>query len=87
MLDSWSYILLLLSAHCGWLTLIGDQVPTKAVLSLFSSAGEGHENLTKGSRVEIKTGRNHSLIAIMGETDLTWGKLLNLLLIKFQIGE
>ena len=58
---------------CGGLTLAGCQVPTKAALSLHSSAGQGRENITKGSWVEIRTGRDHSLITVMGKTDSTWG--------------
>ena len=62
--------------HCGGLTLTGCQVPTKATLSLPSSAGQGRENITKGSWVEIRTGRDHSPITVTGRTDLTWGKLI-----------
>ena len=61
--------------HCGGLTLAGHQVPTKAALSLTSSAGQGRENITKGSWVEIRTGRDPSPITITGKTDLTWGKI------------
>ena len=39
---------------CGGLTLAGFQVPTKAALPLLSSAGQGTENITKGSWVKIK---------------------------------
>jgi len=34
---------------CGGLTLAGGQVSTKATLSLLSSAGQGRENVMKGS--------------------------------------
>ena len=37
---------------CGGLTLAGCQVPTKATLSLPSSAGQGRENIMKGSWVD-----------------------------------
>ena len=58
------------------LTLAGCQVPTNAALSLSSSAGQGGENIMKGSWVEIRTGRDHSAITITGKTDSTWGKLI-----------
>uniref|UniRef100_A0A8B9MHG9 Pleckstrin homology domain containing A1 n=1 Tax=Accipiter nisus TaxID=211598 RepID=A0A8B9MHG9_9AVES len=60
----------------GGLMLAGCQVPTKATCSLTSPAGQGRENKTKCSWVEKRTGRDHSLITVMGKTDLTWGKLI-----------
>ena len=45
---------------CGGLTLAGCQVPTKAALSLPSTAGQGRENIMKGLWVEIRTGRSLS---------------------------
>ena len=45
---------------CGGLTPAGCQVPTKAALSLSSSTGQGREKITKGSWVEIRTGRSLS---------------------------
>jgi len=54
--------------HCGGLTLAGGQVPTKAALSLPSSAGQGRGNMMKGSRVETRTGRDLSPTAFMGKT-------------------
>lgn len=45
------------------------QVPTKSALSLPLSAGQEKENVKKGLWVEIKTGRHHSAIAIMGKAD------------------
>ena len=56
-------------AQCGGLTLAGYQVPTKAALSLPSSAGQGRENIMKGSWVEIRTGGDHSAITVTGKTD------------------
>jgi len=44
--------------NCGGLTVAGHQVPTKAALSLPSSAGQGRENRTKGSWVEVRAGRS-----------------------------
>ncbi|KAK4827032.1 hypothetical protein QYF61_013166 [Mycteria americana] len=41
---------------CGGLTLAGCQVPTKAALSLPSSAGQGRENITKSSLVKRRRG-------------------------------
>ena len=58
---------------CAGLTLAGHQIPTKATPSLTSSAGQGRENITTGSWVKIRTGRDHSAITIMGKTDSTWG--------------
>jgi len=48
-------------------------VPTKAALSLPCSAGQGRENVAKGSWVEIRTGRDRSPVTVMGKTRLTWG--------------
>jgi len=66
---------------CGGLTLAEHQVPTKTALSLPSTAGQGRENIMKGSRVEIRTGRDHSPFTVAGKTDSTWGKI-NLLPMK-----
>jgi len=64
-----------ISCHevCGGLALAGHQVPTKAALSLHSSAGQGRENGTKGTWAEIRRGRYHSPITITGKTDSTCG--------------
>ena len=45
-------------SHCSGLTLAERQVPTKAALSLPLLNWTGGENKTKGSRVEIRTGRS-----------------------------
>ena len=58
---------------CGGLTLAGCQVPTKAALSLPSSAGQGRENIMKSLCIKVRTGRDHSATTVMGKTDL--GKL------------
>lgn len=39
-----------------------------------SATGRGRENVIKGSWIEIRRGRNHLPIAIMGKTDLPRGK-------------
>jgi len=39
---------------CTGLTLARCQVPTKAALSLLSSAGQGRENITKDLQVKIR---------------------------------
>jgi len=39
-----------------------------------SSTGQGRGNMMKGSRVEIRTGRDHSPITVMDKTDRTWGE-------------
>jgi len=56
---------------CGGLTLAGGRVPTKAALSLSSSAGQRKENRTKGLWVERRTGKAHSPITVTGKTDST----------------
>jgi len=48
-------------------------VPTKARLSLHSSAGQGRENIMKGSRIEFRTERDHPPITVTGKTDSTQG--------------
>lgn len=48
---------------CGGLML----VPTKATLSPLSTAGQGRENVRKGSWVGIRAGRNHSSVTVMGK--------------------
>jgi len=58
---------------CGRLTLVGGQVPTKAALSLPSSAEQGRENTMKVSWVKRRTGRVYSPIIITGKTYSSWG--------------
>lgn len=60
-------------ASCGGLMLPGNQVPTKAIPSLPSSAGQGRKNTTKNLWVEIRTGRDHSPSTAMGKLDAKWG--------------
>jgi len=44
--------------------------PPKALYHSSSSTGQGRVNIMKGLWVEIRTGRDHSVITIMGITDL-----------------
>lgn len=60
----------------GELTLVGCQVPTKT--GLCSSAGQERENVTQGSWVGIRAGRDPSPVTVMGKTGLTWGNYFNL---------
>lgn len=53
-------------------TLVRYQVPSKATSSLPSATGEKKENIMKGSRAEIRTGRDRSLITVMCKTDSPW---------------
>lgn len=57
--------------------LAGSQAPTKAALPLLSAAGQGGQNLTKGSWVEIQTRRHCSSNTITGKTVSTWEYKLN----------
>jgi len=43
---------------------------------------EGKKNTTKGSWVEIRTGKDHSPVTLMDKTGSTQGKLFNLSPIK-----
>jgi len=45
------------SMFLWWLDMAGCQVPTKPLHHSPSSTGQGKENTTKGSWVEIRTGR------------------------------
>ena len=62
---------------CGGLTLAGCQVPTKAILSLPAppSAGQGRQNITKGSWVKIRTRRDHSTNYCHRQNRLNLGKI------------
>ncbi|GAB0179809.1 mitochondrial enolase superfamily member 1 [Grus japonensis] len=57
--------------QCGGLTLAGGQVPTRAALSLPSFTRQGRKGITKCLWVEIRTGKDHSLIIVMSKTDRT----------------
>jgi len=52
-----------------WFGLDKCQVPTKTAVSLPSSAGQGRGNVMQGSRVETRTGRDHSPITVTDRTD------------------
>lgn len=56
------------------LTLAGCQVPFRLLCHSPSSVGQGGENMTKASWVEVGTERGHSAITVTGRTDLTLGK-------------
>ena len=69
----------------SWFSLAGPQVPTKATpsLPLLKWTGEKkYDERLKGSWVEIRTGRDHSPIAVTGKRDWTWGNEFNLSSIK-----
>lgn len=67
------YLRLYFVVWYGCLTLAGCQVPTKAALPLPSSVGQGKENTMKGSWVEVRAGRDQSLLAVIGKTESMWG--------------
>jgi len=54
---------------CFGLVWINARCPPKLLYHSPSSAGQGRGNKMKGSRVEIRTGRDHSPIAVMDKTD------------------
>ena len=56
-------------ALCFDLAWINARCPPKPPYHSASSTGQGRGNVTKGSRVETRTGRNHSLITVMDKTD------------------
>jgi len=55
--------------HCFGLAWINARCPTKPLYHCPSSAGQGRGNVMKGSRVEIRTGRDHSPITVTDKTD------------------
>jgi len=67
------YTLVLYVCMLSWFSLTGHQVPTKAALSLTSSAGQGRENMMKVLWVKIRMRRNYSPITVTGKTDSTQG--------------
>jgi len=48
---------------------INARCPPKPLYHSPSPAGQGRGNMMKGSRVEIRTGRDHSPITITDKTD------------------
>jgi len=53
---------------------INGRCPPKLLYHSPSSTGQGRGSMMKGSWVEIRTGRDHSPITVMGQTDGTWGE-------------
>jgi len=51
------------------LAWINARCPRKPLCHSPSSAGQGRGNMLKGSRVKIKTGRDHSPVTVTGKTD------------------
>jgi len=54
---------------CFGLAWINVRYPPKPLYHSLSSTGQGRRNMMKGSRVETKTGRDHSPITVMDKTD------------------
>ena len=54
---------------CFGLAWINARCPPKLLCHSPSSAGQGRGNMMKGSRVETRTGRDHSPVAVMDKTD------------------
>jgi len=61
-------------ANCFGFTWINARCPPKPLYRCPSSAGQGRGGMMKGSWVETRTGRDHSLVTLMGKTDSTWGE-------------
>jgi len=59
---------------CFVLSWINARCPPKPSYHSPFSAGEGRGNTMKGSRIETRTGRDHSLITVRDKTDWTWGE-------------
>jgi len=58
--------------HLSWcfgLGWINARCPQKPLYHSPSSAGQGRGNMMKGSRVETRTGRDHSPITVTDKTD------------------
>jgi len=53
---------------CFGLAWTNARCPTKPLYHSPSSTGQGRGNMMKGSRVEIRTGRDHSPTAVMDKT-------------------
>jgi len=51
------------------LACINARCPPKVLHHSPSSAGQGRGNMMKGSKVETRTGRDHSPITVTGKTD------------------
>jgi len=48
---------------------MNDRCPSKPLYYSPFSAGQGRENMKKGSRIELRTGKGHSPITITEKTD------------------
>jgi len=59
----------LLMAPCHGLTWMHATWPQKLLYHSPSSAEQVRKNMMKGLWVKIRTGRDHSLITVMGKTD------------------
>jgi len=57
---------------CFGLAWINARCPSKPLYHSPSSTGQRRGNMMKGSRVETRTGRDHSAITVMDKTDGTW---------------
>jgi len=55
--------------ECFGLAWINARCPPKPLSHSPSSTGQGRGNMMKGSRVEIRTGRDHSSITVTDKTD------------------
>jgi len=56
-------------AMCFGLACISTRCPPKPLCHSPSSTGQGRGNMMKGSRVEIRTRRDHSPTTVMDKTD------------------
>jgi len=54
---------------CCCLTWLEARCPQKPLYHSCFSAGQGRENMMKGSWIKIRTQRDHSAITIMGKAD------------------
>jgi len=59
----------LLEDPCFGLAWMNARCPPKPLCHSPSSAGLGRGNMTKGLRVEIRTGRDHSPVTVMDKTE------------------
>jgi len=54
---------------CFGLAWINARYPLKWLYHCPFSAGQGRENMMKGSRVDTRTGRDHSSVTVTDKTD------------------
>jgi len=62
-------ILTLVLNKCFGVAWINARCPPKPLYHCPSSTGQGRGNMMKGSRVEIRRGRDHSPITVTDKTD------------------